>query len=333
VEPGNRSLVALATGGLIVDQQTREPFFINALVTERFVLQAARGAMIGEMVGRGSIYLGTVSSALIAFGFIAQPELRLAPFVAAVLPALFVLGELTFVALLRDSFQNPTCVEAGPKIGSAWQAGSLSVGSYSTPTTQSMTEQVPEHLAWQARGACRSSPPRRRPLGLGRRTLWRGCINELLLKEFEALGHFGKLPPLGDVPGVDHINQLVHAVGARVAHGVIEPIHRCAQLVDEWVVRPLEVAARPGLGDGRRLAIDRHAADRARRQLQILWLPRCRRHLLIMRLTPTFGYRLITRAQICNVRLQHPPANPPSGTLDRAVGARKELVLGASWHG
>jgi len=89
-----------------VDQQTREQFFINALVTEHFVLQAARGAMIGEMVGRGSIYLGTVSSALIAFGFIAQTELRLAPFVAAVLPALFVLGELTFVALLRDSFQN-----------------------------------------------------------------------------------------------------------------------------------------------------------------------------------------------------------------------------------
>jgi hypothetical protein len=89
-----------------VDQQTREHFFINALVTEHFVLQSARGAMIGEMVGRGSIYLGTVSSALIAFGFIAQSELRLAPFVAAVLPALFVLGEFTFVALLRDSFQN-----------------------------------------------------------------------------------------------------------------------------------------------------------------------------------------------------------------------------------
>jgi len=91
---------------LIVDQQAREQAFISALVTEHFVLQSARGAMIGEMVGRGSIYLGTVSGALIAFGFIAQSELRLAPFVAAVLPALFVLGELTFVALLRDSFQN-----------------------------------------------------------------------------------------------------------------------------------------------------------------------------------------------------------------------------------
>lgn len=89
-----------------MNQQTREQFFINALVTEHFVLQSARGATIGEMVGRGSIYLGTVSSALIAFGFIAQSELQLAPFVAAVLPALFVLGELTFLALLPNSFQN-----------------------------------------------------------------------------------------------------------------------------------------------------------------------------------------------------------------------------------
>jgi hypothetical protein len=94
------------TGELIVNQQTREQFFISALVTEHFVLQSARGAMVGEMVGRGSIYLGTVSSALIAFGFVAQSQVPLAPFVAAVLPAIFILGELTFVALLRDSFQN-----------------------------------------------------------------------------------------------------------------------------------------------------------------------------------------------------------------------------------
>jgi hypothetical protein len=89
-----------------VDQQTREQFFISALVTEHFVLQSARGAMIGEMVGRGSIYLGSVSAALIAFGFTAQSGVPLAPIVTAVLPALFILGELTFVALVRDSLQN-----------------------------------------------------------------------------------------------------------------------------------------------------------------------------------------------------------------------------------
>jgi hypothetical protein len=70
------------------------------------VLQSARSALTGEMVGRATIYLGTVSSALIGFGFVAQTDVPLAPFVAAVLPVLFVLGELTFAALLRHSFQN-----------------------------------------------------------------------------------------------------------------------------------------------------------------------------------------------------------------------------------
>jgi hypothetical protein len=89
-----------------MDEQAREQYFVSALVTEHFVLQSARSALTSEMVGRGSIYLGSVSSGLIAFGFVAQTDLALAPFVAAVLPALFVLGELTFAALLRDSFQN-----------------------------------------------------------------------------------------------------------------------------------------------------------------------------------------------------------------------------------
>jgi hypothetical protein len=86
-----------------MDERARESAFINALTTEHFVLQSARGALVGEMVGRGTVYLSAVSSSLIAFGFSAQVGTRIDVFVATVLPALFVLGELTFVALLRDS--------------------------------------------------------------------------------------------------------------------------------------------------------------------------------------------------------------------------------------
>jgi hypothetical protein len=89
-----------------VDEQARESAFINALTTEHFVLQSARGALIGEMVGRGTVYLSAVSSSLIAFGFSAQLGTRIDLIVAAVLPALFILGELTFVALLRNSLVN-----------------------------------------------------------------------------------------------------------------------------------------------------------------------------------------------------------------------------------
>jgi hypothetical protein len=47
-----------------------------------------------------------VSSSLIALGLLAQVVSRLEPFVAAVLPAVFVLGEFTFAALLRNNLEN-----------------------------------------------------------------------------------------------------------------------------------------------------------------------------------------------------------------------------------
>jgi hypothetical protein len=89
-----------------MDQQAREQAFVSALATEHFVLQAARSAIVSEQIGRASIYMGAVSSALIALGFLAQVVTRLDPFVAAVLPALFVLGELTFAALVRNTIEN-----------------------------------------------------------------------------------------------------------------------------------------------------------------------------------------------------------------------------------
>jgi hypothetical protein len=91
---------------LSMEQQVREQAFITALTTEQFVLQAARSANISEMISRGTVYMGTLSGALIAFGFPAQVATRLDPFVAAVLPAVFLLGEFTFLALLRNTMEN-----------------------------------------------------------------------------------------------------------------------------------------------------------------------------------------------------------------------------------
>jgi hypothetical protein len=62
-------------------------------------------AIIAEQVGRGMFYMGAVSSALITFGFVAQAA-DLTPFIAPVLPALFLLGEFTFAALLRNSMES-----------------------------------------------------------------------------------------------------------------------------------------------------------------------------------------------------------------------------------
>jgi hypothetical protein len=88
-----------------MDNQAREQAFVSAVVTEHFASQAARSAIVGEMTGRAMLYMGAVSSALIAFGFVSQSS-NLTPFVAGVLPALFLLGELTFAALLRNTVEN-----------------------------------------------------------------------------------------------------------------------------------------------------------------------------------------------------------------------------------
>jgi hypothetical protein len=89
-----------------MDKEAREQAFISALTTEQFVLQAARSANVGEMTGRGTIYMATVSSALIALGLLAQVVTQLDPFVIVVLPGVFLLGEFTFAALLRNTLEN-----------------------------------------------------------------------------------------------------------------------------------------------------------------------------------------------------------------------------------
>jgi hypothetical protein len=50
--------------------------------------------------------MGAVSSALIALGFLAQVVTHLDPFIVAVLPAVFLLGEFTFAALVRNTLEN-----------------------------------------------------------------------------------------------------------------------------------------------------------------------------------------------------------------------------------
>lgn len=79
---------------------------LTILTTEHFVLQTARGGTIGEANGRASIYLGAVSSGLIALGFVASDSDRFALFAAAVLPAILLLGWFTFVRLVQTGVES-----------------------------------------------------------------------------------------------------------------------------------------------------------------------------------------------------------------------------------
>jgi hypothetical protein len=83
-----------------------DPQLLTMLTTEHFVLQTARGGTISEANGRAAIYLGTLSSALIALGFVAGDETRFPAFVAVVLPALLLLGFFTFVRMVATSVES-----------------------------------------------------------------------------------------------------------------------------------------------------------------------------------------------------------------------------------
>jgi hypothetical protein len=79
---------------------------LTILTTEHFVLQTARGGTIGESNGRAAIYLGTVSSGLIALGFAAGDNHRFALFAGTILPAVLILGWFTFVRLVQTGVES-----------------------------------------------------------------------------------------------------------------------------------------------------------------------------------------------------------------------------------
>lgn len=79
---------------------------MSALTTEHFVLQTAASSTINEAGARSSLYVFTLSSSLVAMGFMSQTSGALMPFVAAVLPAIFVLGLFSVVRLVDTTVEN-----------------------------------------------------------------------------------------------------------------------------------------------------------------------------------------------------------------------------------
>jgi hypothetical protein len=83
-----------------MDESEKQRAFISALVTEHFVLQSGADATTSEMGSRAALYLSVLGSALVAMGFAAQSSSVFIPFVATVVPAVFVLGVFTVVRLV-----------------------------------------------------------------------------------------------------------------------------------------------------------------------------------------------------------------------------------------
>ena len=83
----------------------RASAFYNALQTEHFVLESARSITVSESSSRASLYLMTLSSSLIAFGFLAQTKYATA-FLGVVLPVIVLLGVFTYERLVETSLED-----------------------------------------------------------------------------------------------------------------------------------------------------------------------------------------------------------------------------------
>ena len=88
-----------------MDEATQQSTLMSALTTEHFVLQTAASSTISEASARSSLYVFSLSSALVAMGFTAQSREVFIPFVASVLPAVFLLGVFTTVRLVDTSLE------------------------------------------------------------------------------------------------------------------------------------------------------------------------------------------------------------------------------------
>jgi len=83
----------------------RPTAFYNALLTEHFVLESARGITVNESSSRASLYLMTLSSSLVAFGFLSNTPIAFG-FLGVVIPVVFLLGIFTYERLVETSLED-----------------------------------------------------------------------------------------------------------------------------------------------------------------------------------------------------------------------------------
>lgn len=89
--------------------------FYSALMNEHFVLESARGITVNEASSRAALYLTTLSSALVAFGFLAQTDYALG-FLSVIMPVIFLLGLFTYQRLVETSLEDIAALDSIQRI-------------------------------------------------------------------------------------------------------------------------------------------------------------------------------------------------------------------------
>jgi hypothetical protein len=82
---------------------------VTLLTTEHFTLQGSRASTISESSSRAALYVGALSSSLIALGFLGQAsefDTSFDIFALVVLPTVYVLGLFTHVRVVQSSIED-----------------------------------------------------------------------------------------------------------------------------------------------------------------------------------------------------------------------------------
>jgi hypothetical protein len=101
--------MAVEPVGPATQPEQQQQAFMQALTTEHFTLQTARAVAVNEGNGRTALYIGALSSTLVALALVAQrgPLGHLFHVVALTVgPAVFFLGLVTYVRVLQSSIED-----------------------------------------------------------------------------------------------------------------------------------------------------------------------------------------------------------------------------------
>jgi hypothetical protein len=110
------------------------------ITTEHFNLQTVRAASTSEAVGRASMYLATVSTALLALSFagqVTQFDERFALFGAVTFLSLFFLGSVTFDRTLQVSIEDIQAAQRMNRLRRLYFELSPGLAGYLAPPSES----------------------------------------------------------------------------------------------------------------------------------------------------------------------------------------------------
>lgn len=114
----------------MTDDKERRTAFMSALTTEHFVLQTAANATVSDAAARSSLYVVSLSSSLVAIGFVSRSPEVFVPFTAMALTGVFVLGLFTIVRLVDTALENMRYLDGIARIRAYYRTLSPEAATY-----------------------------------------------------------------------------------------------------------------------------------------------------------------------------------------------------------